>query len=210
MFAYEVVMGTGRQSGSIEAAVNSTSIRIFYPSATMRCHEGRLFRSQAARDVGCLLDVDPTVVSWRCMPTAFSDLSHTVDFEVIHDDGHVVLLDAHDRELPRDVATFEEAARLRGAEYRHLSREDVYGGFRLRNAKDLLRYGNYTVPLGDRLRLLGALDEHGSMPIAECLNAFQETRPVAGLAAMILNRYLEVDLDDAPLGPETVVRRITQ
>jgi hypothetical protein len=48
------------------------------------------------------------------------------------------------------------------------------------------------------------------MPIAECLNAFQETRPVAGLAAMILNRYLEIDLDDDPLGPETVVRRITR
>lgn len=71
-------------------------------------------------------------------------------------------------------------------------------------------YGNYTVPLGDRLRLLGALDENGSMPIAEYLNAFQETKPVAGLAAMILNRYLEVDLDDAPLGPETVVRRISR
>lgn len=41
-------------------------------------------------------------------------------------------------------------------------REDVHGGFRLKNAKDLLRYGNSNVPLGDRLRLLGALDEHGS------------------------------------------------
>ncbi|OCP01417.1 MULTISPECIES: hypothetical protein [unclassified Ensifer] len=203
-------MGTGIQSASIHTAVNSTSIRVFYPSATVRCDGGKVFRSQAARDVGCLLDVDPSVVSWRCMSTAFGDLSHSVDFEVVHDDGRVILLDAHDRELPRDVASYEDAARLRGAEYRRLSREDVHGGFRLKNAKDLLRYGNYTVPLGDRLRLLGALDEHGSMPIAECLNAFQETRPVAGLAAMILNRYLEVDLDDAPLGPETVVRRIAR
>lgn len=203
-------MGTGSQSASIQTAVNSTSIRVFYPSATVRCEGGKVFRSQAARDVGCLLDVDPSVVSWRCMPTAFGDLSHSVDFEVVHDDGRVILLDAHDRELPTDLAAYEEAARRRSAEYRYLSREDVHGGFRLKNAKDLLRYGNYTVPLGDRLRLLGALDENGSMPIAECLNAFQETRPVAGLAAMILNRYLEVDLDDAPLGPETVVRRITR
>lgn len=203
-------MGTGRQSASIQAAVNSTSIRGFYPSATVRCDGGKVFRSQAARDVGCLLDVDPSVVSWRCMPTPFGDPAHSVDFEVIHDDGRVILLDAHDREIRCDVAAYEEAARRRSAEYRSLSREDVHGGFRLRNAKDLLRYGNYTVPLGDRLRLLGALDENGSMPIAECLNAFQETRPVAGLAAMILNRYLEVDLDDAPLGPETMVRRIAR
>ncbi|MDE3783407.1 hypothetical protein I7G00_04955 [Sinorhizobium meliloti] len=203
-------MGTGRQSASIQAAVNSTSIRIFYPSATMRCEGGKLFRSQAARDVGCLLDVDPSVVSWRCMPPSLAQLDHSPDFEVVHDDARVVLLDAHDRELPTDATPYKEAARLRGAEYLWMSREEVHGGFRLRNAKDLLRYGNYAVPLGDRLRLLGALDENGSMPIAECLNAFQETKPVAGLAAMILNRYLEVDLDDAPLGPETVVRRIAR
>ncbi len=203
-------MGTGRQSASIQTAVSSTSIRIFYPSPTMRCDGGKVFRSQAARDVGCLLDVDPSVVSWRCMPSLLGHLDHSVDFEVLYGDGRVILLDAHDRELPTDVTTFEEVARLRGAEYRFLSREDVHGGFRLRNAKDLLRYGNYTVPLGDRLRLLGALDENGSLAIAECLNAFQETKPVAGLAAMILNRYLEVDLDDAPLGPETVVRRISR
>lgn len=144
------------------------------------------------------------------MPPSLAQLDHTADFEVIYDDGRVILLDAHDRDLPADLASHEDAARLRGAEYRCLSRDDVHGGFRLKNAKDLLRYGNYAVPLGDRLRLLGALDENGSMPIAECLNAFQETKPVAGLAAMILNRYLEVDLDDAPLGPETVVRRISR
>lgn len=210
MFAYEVVMGNGRQSASIQTTVSSTSIRIFYPSATVRCEGGKVFRSQAARDVGCLLDVDPTVVSWRCMPPSLAQLDHSADFEVIYDDGRVILLDSHDRELPTDATPYKEAARLRGAEYRCLSRDDVHGGFRLRNAKDLLRYGNYAVPLGDRLRLLGALDENGSMPIAECLNAFQETKPVAGLAALILNRYLEVDLDDAPLGPETVVRRISR
>lgn len=210
MFAYEVVMGTGRQSASIQTAVSSTSIRIFYPSATMRCEGGKVFRSQAARDVGCLLDVEPSVVSWRCMPSSALELDHVPDFEVIHDNARIAFVDAHDHEPSVDTAALEQAFGRRGASYRRMSRDELHGGFRLRNAKDLLRYGNYTVPLGDRLRLLGALDENGSMPIAECLNAFQETKPVAGLAAMILNRYLEVDLDDAPLGPETVVRRISR
>ena len=202
-------MSTGRQSASIQASVSST-FRVFYPLAAVRCDGGKVFRSQAARDVGCLLDVDPSVVSWMCMPSAALELDHVPDFEVVHDDGRVVFVDAPDHDRFADLAALEQAVGRRGASYRKMSRDDVHCGFRLRNAKDLLRYGNYAVPLGDRLRLLGALDENSSMPIAECLNAFQETKPVAGLAAMILNRYLEVDLDDAPLGPETVVRRISR
>lgn len=96
------------------------------------------------------------------------------------------------------------------ARYRLLERDEIYGGFRLRNAKDLLRYAGTVTPLGDRLRLLAALDEHGSLPVAECLKAFQEVRPAAGIASLILHDYVEVDLDDAPIGPETAVRRIAR
>lgn len=134
-------MGTGRQSASIQTAVNSTSIRIFYPLATVRCEGGKVFRSQAARDVGCLLDVDPSVVSWRCMPSSALELDHVPDFEVIHDDARVVFVDAHDYELSSHIAALEQAFGRRGASYRRMSRDDVHGGFRLRNAKDLLRYG---------------------------------------------------------------------
>jgi hypothetical protein len=142
------------------------------------------------------------------MPGQLGDTGHAADFEVVHDDGLVSFLDAHDRDVPIESEVLEAVAHDKGVRYRRLSREDVYAGFRLRNAKDLLRYGNYTVPLSDRLRLLGALDENGSLPISDCLNAFQEVKPVAGLASLILHRYLEVDLDAAPLGPETTVRRI--
>ena len=79
-----------------------------------------------------------------------------------------------------------------------------------RQAVRLLRYADYVVPLGDRLRLLAALDEHGSMPLAECLKAFRETNAVPGIAVLILHGYVEVELDDAPIGPETSVRRITR
>lgn len=192
------------------AAKNTGSARSFYPSSTMRCEGSRVFRSQAARDVGCLLDLDPSVVLWRCAPTKFAELDHSADFEVVYDDGATVLIDAHDRELATHLASLEDAARRRDQTYRQMSRAEVHDGFRLKNAKDLLRYGNYVVPLGDRLRLLGALDANGSMSIFECLNAFQEVKPVAGLASLILNRYLEVDLDDDPLGPETAVRRIAR
>jgi hypothetical protein len=57
---------------------------------------------------------------------------------------------------------------------------------------------------------LAALDEHGSLPLSECLNAFHETKPVAGVASLILRGFVDVNLDDGPLGPETSVRRISR
>jgi hypothetical protein len=78
---------------------------------------------------------------------------------------------------------------------------------RLRNAKELLRYARYDVALSDRIRLLAALDEYSSMTLAEAITAFQETKPVAGLASLVLQRFVSIDLDDELIGPETIVRR---
>jgi hypothetical protein len=89
-----------------------------------------------------------------------------------------------------------------------LSRVEIYDGFRLRNARDLLRYTGHNVPLGDRVRVLAALDENGSLALSELLGAIRETQPVAALASMILRGFLEIELDDALIGPETQVRRI--
>ncbi|WP_276120056.1 hypothetical protein [Pararhizobium qamdonense] len=177
----------------------------FHPLPTVKCDGTVLFRNQAARDVGCLLDVDQTVLSWQCQP-----LNHgghpeqgTPDFLVVHIDGSQHFLDAPDRK-PSET-TFRE--RLPG-EYRQLSHDEVYEGFRLQNARDLLQYGRWRTSLGDRVRLLTALDENGSLTLAECLGAIQETKPIAGIAALILSGLIEVDLDEALLGPETTVRRI--
>ncbi|KIV64825.1 hypothetical protein SZ54_3076 [Rhizobium sp. UR51a] len=95
-----------------------------------------------------------------------------------------------------------------GHAYRPVAMRDFVDSNRLANAKDLLRYGFYRCPLGDRVRILAALDEMGSLTVAEALSAFREGRPMACLAALILQGFLELDLDDALIGPETAVRRI--
>lgn len=48
----------------------------------------------------------------------------------------------------------------------------------------------------------------GSLAVAEALSALREGRPMARLAALILHRFIEIDLDEAMIGPETAVRRI--
>ncbi|GEO87522.1 MULTISPECIES: hypothetical protein [Alphaproteobacteria] len=205
-------MGIAKQAAMLRAARNSASIRSYHPAGTVKCDGVRLFRSQAARDVGCLLDVNPSVASWRCMPMPFGagGIAHVPDFQVFDEEGGILYLDAPDRIVSADVADIASEAVHLNARYRLLERAEVYDSFRLRNARDLLRYAGTVTPLGDRLRLLAALDEHGSLPLAECLKAFQETRPVPGIASLILHGYVEVDLDDAPLGPETAVRRISR
>ncbi|WP_209439294.1 hypothetical protein [Sinorhizobium arboris] len=95
-----------------------------------------------------------------------------------------------------------------GYRYRPVAMVDFADSFRLRNAKDLLRYGFYRAPLGDRIRLLAGLEEMGSLTIAECLSAIREGRPMPTLASLILQGFLEINLDDALISPETVVRRI--
>ncbi|MFK3776914.1 hypothetical protein [Agrobacterium sp. NPDC089420] len=203
-------MGIAKQAATLRAARNSASIRSYHPAGTVKCEGVGLFRSQAARDVGCILDVNPSVTAWRCMPTPFDagGVPHVPDFQVFDEDGATLYVDAPDRVVSVEIAVIASEARRIDARYKLLDRAEIYDGFRLRNAKDLLRYAAHVTPLGDRLRLLAALDEHGSLPLAECLKAFQETKPVPGIASLILHGYVEVDLDDAPLGPETAVRRI--
>lgn len=167
-------------------------------------------RSRAARDLACILELNSSVVSWDCSPPPLvtGQGEHFPDFRMQDTDGGCWLLDAPDRELPCSAETLMDAAVAQGQRYRLVGSSEIYDGFRLRNARDLLRYAGHSVSLGDRVRLLSALDEHGSLPFAECLRAIRESQPVAGLASLILQGFVEVELDDGLIGPETMVRRI--
>lgn len=177
----------------------------YNPRGTVRCAGLRLFRNQLARDLGCLLDVDFDVDEWKCQPMVLrsGSRSHVPDF-LVAGKRETWLLDAS--ESP--PGSWVEAAALeKGFRFAWKGGQEIGAGHRLRNAKDLLRYANWHCPLGDRVRLLAALDEQGSMTVAECLPAFAEVQPIAGLSSLVLHRFVEIDLDEAPIGPETQVRR---
>lgn len=203
-------MGIAERARSVRASRHSASIRTFAPAATIKCDGPSIFRSQVARDTACLLDVNPAIASWSCMPVSLDcrTVSHVPDFGIVNYDGGRMLIDSPDRALPIDADAIAAVAMTAGTRYRRLLADEVYEGPRLQNAKDLLRYGGAVLALGDRLRVLAVLEEHGNLTIAECLTVFVETKPVAGLAQMILRGFVEVDLDTELLGPETMVRRI--
>ncbi|WP_244494611.1 hypothetical protein [Ensifer sp. Root127] len=187
-------------------ATQTPASKIYYPLGTVRCDGPPVFRSQLARDIACLLDVDDEVTSWTCMSVPFEhqDELHRPDFEVTRAD-ETFLVEACCENFGNIEALYESA---RAAGYRYeLVERTALPTIRLKNARDLLRYARFEAALSDRIRLLAALDENGSLSVAECLTAFQETKPVAGLASLSLQRFITMELDEALIGPETQVRR---
>jgi hypothetical protein len=182
----------------------------FPPRGTVRCIGRPLFRTQAARDVGCLLDVDPAVSSWTCLPRILRHRRecHVPDFAVTRATG-VTLLDAvPDSGAPLLPGWMPIAAQELGHRHEIHHEIDLRDGFRLENARDLLRYASYRVSLGDRVRLLALLDEHGPLPLAACMQAVRDARDAIGvIAALTLRRFLEIELDEARIGPDTRVAR---
>jgi len=181
---------------------------ISHTEATLKCVGPAAFRSEQARDFACLLDLDPDVVQWRPAPPILreGDDQYQLDFVVITETGSFLVDVGREEPLPPPwVAALAESM---GHQYRPVAMAELEGSFRLRNAKDLLRYGFYRPPLGDRIRLLAALDDMGSLTVAECMSAVREGRPMPTVAALILQGFLEIDLDDALIGPDTQVRRI--
>ncbi|MDX0847215.1 hypothetical protein GOD74_02250 [Sinorhizobium medicae] len=181
---------------------------IYTPMATIKCDGRAQFRSQQARDFACLLDLDPDVARWSTAPPMLrnGDDEYKVDFIVLTEGGSF-LIDVGQEEPMPPIWLSAEIESM-GHRYRSVAMIDFADSVRLRNAKDLLRYGFYRPPLGDRIRLLAGIEEMGSLTIAECLSAIQEGRPMPTLASLILQGFLEVDLDDDLLSPESQVRRI--
>lgn len=177
-----------------------------FPNHTIRCRGEVSFRSQSARDYGYLLDVDDQVDVWSCQTAQLETGTevHRPDFTVYRDGGRElvdVVIDSRSGPPPSIV----DAATSQGFNYRVIRRSEL-PSVRLKNARDLLRYARFEVPLSDRIRLLAALDAEGTLTVAECLSAFQRN-PIPSLASLILHRFIAIDLDERLIGPETQVRR---
>ncbi len=177
----------------------NSSLRIQY----VRCVGPVILTSPLARDVGCLVDVDNTVFAWACRSLKFSRVFDTHKPDIIAEtDVGVLVIDVVSKGPP--PAWIADVVASEGYAYKAISRGDI-DPMRLRNCRDLLRYSRVDVSLGDRIRLLAGLDEHGTLTLAESLRAFRETNPIAGFASLVLQRFIEVDLDTM-IGPETLDR----
>lgn len=95
-------MGIAQRAKMLRASRHSASIRTFDPPVTIKCDGPPIFRSQAARDAACLFDVNPSILSWHCMPLSldYGGGIHVPDFGILDEDGTRLLVDAPDRVMP--------------------------------------------------------------------------------------------------------------
>ena len=194
----------------LQSVQDEAAALFFSPKNTVRCVGRPMFRTHVARDLGCLLDLDPTVISWTCLPLVLSrrNRHHVPDFSVTRPAG-VSLVDAlpmlGTRPVPEWVV---EAAQSMGYHHETHQEAELRGSVRLENARDLLQYGAYRPSLGDRVRILALLEENGSLPLSSCLQAVRSGHDaIAVIASMALQRFIEIELDDARIGPSTIVSR---
>lgn len=188
--------------------------RPFPPHPTLKCLGQPLFRNQNARDYACILDLDPEVISWKCMAAAIVNNSNALRPRWWHVDFAVeTSSDAFLVEIWQTTAGgptwLPKVAERMGYRLQNISVREI-DSVLLQNSKDLMRYVGSEVPLGDRVRVLAALDEIGSLTLAESLSVIRESKPMHSIAAMILSGILEVDLSVALLGPDSVVRRASK
>tara|TARA_E500000305_G_scaffold59312_1_gene47305 strand:+ start:627 stop:1307 length:681 start_codon:yes stop_codon:yes gene_type:complete len=187
------------------------------PSGTVFCQGKPHFRTQLARDLGCLLDVDPEVEGWECLPCAVPIAAsgsgpsfHVPDFRVFKADGGTSLLDAVPSMAAGSKLRYHQGDEVGAERYRRVDEAEIRTEPKLSNAKELLRYAGVEVPLGDRIQFLTMLDEYGPTPLSECLRGCRgRTDPIAMIAVLTLRRFISMDIDEAPIGPETVIRRFS-
>ncbi|TFF19854.1 hypothetical protein E3C22_19510 [Jiella endophytica] len=179
--------------------------RRFGPTGTVRCTGRSAFRSALARDLGLLLDLDPEVAAWACLPAVleFANRDGEVvervpDFLVREEDGRERFLDAGETGLtPADPSVA----------YRAVPEDEIRQEPLISNARDAMRYAKRVVPLGDRVRLLAYLAEMSPITLVEAASAMRESsEPVGAVIALALRRIVRIDWEDAQIGPETPVR----
>lgn len=190
-------------------ARQSALVNAFVPRGTVRCRGDALFSGKAARDAACLLDLDASVIAWTCMPIVLerNRRRHVPDFLVERHSGTTVI-DVVPLIGPQPPKWIADASRKLGHAYEAMLEASFKDDLRLVNARELLRYANWQVPLGDRIRLLAFLDERGPAPLATCMSVLANNRdPVGAIASLALRRFVEMDIDDMLLGPDTIVSR---
>ncbi len=194
----------------LQSAQDEAGALFFPPKNTVRCVGRPMFRTQVARDVGCLLDVDPTVISWTCLPLVLSrrNRHHVPDFSVTRLEG-ANLVDVQPMFGKRPALDWVgEAALAQGYQYETRNEAELRGSIRLENARDLLQYAAYRPSLGDRVRILTILEECGSLPLSSCLQAVRTGHDaIAVIASLALQRFIEIELDEARIGPGTIISR---
>jgi hypothetical protein len=128
---------------------------------------------------------------------------------LIRDDARYIL-DIAEAGRVRDLD--DEGVRLitleeQGLRLLELTQAEIRQEPRLSNVREVWRHNRVHVPLRDRLQIMTALAEEGSLSMAELESRVSVTLDVAtSVCALACADIVELELTQWPLGPRTVVR----
>lgn len=175
-----------------------------------------LTRSALVADFLGLCELDPDVEALR-MPVGPAEIvidgeiiAHTADFELVRD-GTVQLVDiVADADLPLHplrAAAMTPVEVLDGRTFAIATAATIRAEPRFTTMRLIMACRRTPVAAGDRVRILHALDECGTMRLVDCAGAaVNHPDGVAAVLALACEGLIAVEID-RPILPETRVRR---
>jgi hypothetical protein len=171
-------------------------------SARTRLHADFLLVCELDPRVTAISEGDETIVVGE------ADL-HAPDYRIEGDDGSVlvdVLASTYDRTIER-FRTIEQAAHQQALAYRLETTATIRHDVRFQAARLIYDCRRRSVPAGDRVRILYALDDNGALPLVEVSGlAHASIDGVAAVLALACESLVEIEIHRG-IVPEALVRR---
>jgi hypothetical protein len=155
------------------------------------------------------LDPDVTVIE-HLASTTFRSVRVDVDAVIITRDGRRLALDVADARHVRNIdddGMILLALHERGIDVCQLTEADLRKEPRYSNARIVWSHRSHRIAIGLRMQILQTLADAGALRIGDLLKSVTSDHdPVPAVMALACADQIELELDEQPLGPETVVR----
>jgi hypothetical protein len=175
-----------------------------------KCETAIPVRDVLLRDAIVQASLDPAVLKIEVAPLPLPDPSLAVNALIVERDGRRLLLDNRMAERPRSID--DEGALLvaledLGLQLVELDPQEIRREPRFTNCREVWGHQRHDVTLRDRLQIMQALAEDGPQSIMKLENRVSPTIDVvASVCSLACADILELELDERPLGPRTIVR----
>jgi len=177
-----------------------------------KCESAIPVRDVLLRDAIVQASLDPAVLKIEVAPLPVPDPSLAVNALVVERDGQRLLLDNRMAEKKKPRSIDDEGALLvaledLGLRLIELDPREIRKEPRFTNCREVWRHHRHGVALGDRLQIMQALAEDGPQSIMKLASRISPTVDVvASVCSLACSNILELELNERPLGPRTVVR----
>jgi hypothetical protein len=180
--------------------------------ASPKCETAIHARNVLLRDAIIQASLDPAVYKIELVPLPVPDPSLALKALVVDRDGQRLILDHRPAEAKEPRTIDDEGALLvalddLGLQLVELDPREIRKEPRFTNCREVWRHHRYAVPIRDRLEIMQVMAEDGPQRIRELESRVSPTiNLIASVCSLACSNILELELNQSPLGPRTIVR----